>query len=85
MLEIEIKYFEDNQSKLSKDYPNMFVLIKEKDLVGGFLTENEAMSEGARIFGRSNFLIRNVNNINQEVRVPALSLGIIHANFERNI
>jgi len=45
-----------------------------------FDTEEQAISEGARQFGLQPFLVRRVHSKEQEVSIPALTLGILRAN-----
>lgn len=79
MLETEIKFFRKNQEDWIKKYPGKFVLVKGEKLIGVYTSEDEALAEGARHFGLTSFLIRNVNDDDRVVHIPALTLGIINA------
>ncbi|HCG03263.1 MAG TPA: hypothetical protein DEV93_22335 [Chloroflexi bacterium] len=61
-------------------YPGRFVLVKGDELVGAFDTMEDALREGARRFGLQAFLVRRVVSEQEEVRVPALTLGLLTAN-----
>jgi hypothetical protein len=86
MLEKERECFDLKKPELLEDHRGKFVLIKEDDLVGVFNTIEEAMSEGARLFGLQPFLVRQINNaVEEEINIPALNLGILNANSTRPI
>lgn len=86
MLEKERKFFDRKKAEFIGDHLGRFVLIREDKLVGVFNTIEEAMSEGARRFGLSPFLVRQVSNlVENEINIPALSLGILNANSTRPI
>jgi hypothetical protein len=86
MLESEQKYFDEHKDELVEKYLDRFVLIKGEELVGVFNTVEEAISEGARRFGLSSFMVRQVSKeAEAEVYIPALSLGLLNANSTRSI
>lgn len=86
MLEKERKFFDRKKAELIDDHLGKFVVIKENEMIGVFNTIEEAMSDGARRFGLSPFLVRQINNtVDNEVNIPALSLGILNANSTRPI
>jgi hypothetical protein len=78
-LEQERKFFNDQQVEWSKLYPGKFVLVQGQELIGVFDTAENAVSEGLRRFGLNPFLVRNVLEKEEEVRIPALMFGLIHA------
>ncbi len=78
MLDKEREYFAQHQTELQREHPDKFVVIVGDRLAGAFPTQEEAIAFGAREFGLTPFLVRNVNQpANVEVRVPALVLGIL--------
>lgn len=79
MLEKEIKYFEDNRAQWLKEFPGKFVLIKDENLIGYFDNQKDALAEGARRFGNQSFLVRKVEESDEVIYIPALTLGILHA------
>ena len=86
MLEKERKYFDRKKAEFIAEYLGKFVLIKENKLIGVFNTVEDALSDGARRFGLSPFLVRQVSNsVETEINIPALSLGILNANSTRPI
>ena len=80
MLEKERKYFENNRSEWLSKFPNKFVLVKGEQLIGTFDKLEDALAEGARRFGTESFLVRKVEESEQLVYIPALTLGILRAN-----
>ena len=80
MLEREIQYFEDHRGELLAKHRHQFVLIKGDQLIGAFQTNEEALSEGARLFGLDSYLVRQVEESEEPVTIPALTLGILGAN-----
>ncbi|MBI3576009.1 MAG: hypothetical protein HY083_10225 [Gammaproteobacteria bacterium] len=79
MLDTERKIFQVSQPKWLKEQPGKFVLIKDEKVVGFFSTQDEALTEGARLFGLNSFLIRQVEQTEELVYIPALSLGLLRA------
>jgi len=83
MLEAEIKFFIENQQDLAAKYPGRYLLVKGDTVSGSYQLEMDAISEGVRQYGLSSFLVRHVNQVQHDVCVPALSLGIINAPSDR--
>jgi hypothetical protein len=79
MLEREIKFYNENISEWLKSQQGKFVLIKEEKVIGFFNSIEEAVSEGARLYGLSSFLVRQVLIKQDEIKVPALTLGVLYA------
>ena len=79
MLEKERKYFESNRSIWLKEYFGKFVLIKEENFLGTFDNQRDALIEGARRFGKESFLVRKVEESEELIYIPALTLGILRA------
>ncbi|MBM4170165.1 MAG: hypothetical protein FJ215_13565 [Ignavibacteria bacterium] len=79
MLDKERKYFEAHRAEWLKTHPSKFVLVKDEELIGVFETQQEALVEGARRFGTDSFLVRQVEESEQIVYIPALTLGILRA------
>ncbi|MEJ7624212.1 MAG: hypothetical protein WKF34_09485 [Pyrinomonadaceae bacterium] len=86
MLEKERRFFEKKKTELVDEHLGQFVLIRESKLIGIFNTIEEALAEGARQFGLSPFLVRQItNSAKAEINIPALALGILNANSTRPI
>jgi hypothetical protein len=85
MLDAERELFDSIQPNLRATCPGQFVLIKGKQLVGTYPTIQDALAEGARRFGLQNCLVRSVDYVQEEVSIPALTLGIVSANTSHTI
>jgi hypothetical protein len=86
MLEKERQYFSEHHAELLSRHLGKIVLIKDEELVGSFNTIEEALAEGARRFGLTPFLVREVSATEEkEVNIPALVLGLLRADSSRPI
>ncbi len=85
MLTQEIKFYDEHLQEWLKTNSKKFVLIKESDLIGFYNTFDEALSEGARRFGLESFLVRQVIEKQEDINIPALSLGILNADTTHSI
>jgi len=85
MLEKERKFFEQHRLEWMKNSPGQFVLVKSDELIGTFDTLQAALTEGARRFGTESFLVRQVEEAEQLVYIPALTLGILRANSTHSV
>jgi hypothetical protein len=80
MLEMEIAFYEKNLEKWLTMYPGKFVLVKGMELVGVYDTNEQALATGASLFGLTSYLIRRVEKNKEDIRLPALTLGLLYAN-----
>ncbi len=85
MLESEIDYFEAHREELLAKHRHQFVVVKGSELIGAFSTDEEAITEGARRFGLESFLVRKVEESEEPINIPALTLGILGANTPRPV
>ena len=86
MLERERQYFSEHLVELLSQHLGKFVVIRDDELIGAFNTIEEALADGARRFGLTPFLVRQVTNATEkEVNVPALTLGILRADSSRPV
>jgi hypothetical protein len=83
MLETERQFYSENLATWLTQHPGKHVLVKGRELIGAFDTNEEALSEGARHFGLEPFLVRRVQERQEDVNIPALTLGILRANTTR--
>jgi len=80
MLEKELKYFQDHLDEWLKTKEGMFVLIKDEEVVGFFARIEDALSESANLWGQESFLVKKIEKKTAEpIYIPALTLGILHA------
>lgn len=75
----EIAYFEEHRQEWLKTYPDLFVLVMGRELVGAFSTFEEAYNVGVERFGNVPMLIKQVRESEPIERSPALMLGLIRA------
>lgn len=85
MLDEERAYFDEHLPDWLQHYPGKYIVVRGNELVGTFDTQEQALSEGARRFGLSSFLVRQVLESNPEVRIPALTLGLLNADSQRSV
>ena len=79
MLDVERKYYDENLPSLLEHYRGRFVVIKDHTVLGPFNTIEDALGEGARLYGLESFLARQVTETPPVVSNPALDLGLLHA------
>ena len=60
VLDKEREYFEANRAELVKKYKNLFVLIKDKELIGVHGSAREAYAAGLAKFGPVPFVVKQV-------------------------
>ena len=80
MLEAETAFFEENKANWASSHPGKFALIKGSEALGFYDTRDEALVEGARRIGLTPFLVRNVTEPEEPVRIPAMGVGVLSAN-----
>jgi len=80
MLEKELAFYEKNLSNWLREYPGKFVIIKDEELVGVFDTNEQALSAAASRFGLDSYLIRRIQKKSEDIKLPALTLGLLYAN-----
>jgi len=56
------------------------VVVKGERLLGAFDSIEEALGAGAAAFGPESFLVRKLGEKQDEVHIPALTLGLLRAN-----
>ena len=79
MLSEEREFFDERLPEWLTSCPGRVVVVKGRELVGVFDSEDEALAAGARRFGLAPVLVRRVQAVPEEADVPALALGILHA------
>jgi hypothetical protein len=77
MLDEEIKFFDESLDDWLKQNAGMIALIKGRELIGVYNTEDEALVEGARRYQLQSFLIRRIVREQPSISAPALTLGIL--------
>ena len=86
MLETERQFFSEHLAELLSQHGEKFVVVKDDELIGAFNTIEDALAEGARRFGLTPFLVRQVTaTAEKEINIPALTLGILRADSSRPV
>ena len=80
MLEKELKSFQDNLPNWLTCHAGQFVLIKGND-VDFFNSMDAALTEAVRRYGLDSYLIRCIAPKQEEIIVPALTLGLLRADI----
>lgn len=78
-LEIELGFYNEQKAELLKHYEGQFALIKGKELIGTYTTWGEAFNDGVKRLGNVPFLIKQVQEKDEVVQFPALSVGALNA------
>lgn len=79
MLDLERKYYDAHRAEWLSRYRGKFVLIKGTELVAFYTKLEEALTEGARRYGLKPFLVRRVDEAEESIHIPALTLGLLRA------
>jgi len=85
MLEQEQAYYAEHLTDWLSQYVDRFVVVKGESLVGVYNTMEEALADGARRFGLQSVLVRRVQPVQEEVKIPALTLGLLHADSSHSV
>jgi hypothetical protein len=81
MLDKEIDVYNKNLPEWLKANGGKFVAIKDDNVIGFFDTFESALSEAAKRYGLDSYLIRRVVQKQDDIIVPALTLGLLRANI----
>ena len=80
VLSEERDFFDRSLPEWLGKFPGKVALVKGQELIGVFDSEQNALAEGARRFQLQPFLIRRVQDVPADIRIPALTLGILRGN-----
>jgi len=84
MLETELKFLHTHKADLLQQYGGKFLVIKGEEVGGAYDTMNEALQGAAFTYGLDNVLIRRASDVDVEVSIPALTLGLMNADFSHS-
>lgn len=73
----ETGFYEQNRDRFIREHVNRHLLIKGRELIGSYLTVDQAVGEGVRRFGAGPFLVRLAGEDVPVASVPALALGLL--------
>ena len=75
---IEIETYNENKKELLKNYPGKFIVIKGKEILTSYSTQEEAYRAGLLKFGENAFFIKEVTIEDKQIAIPAYTMGLIH-------
>lgn len=81
VLEKELRFFDKIKADLLKTQKGKIALVKNEQLVDTFTTLEEAYREGVNRFGKEPFLIKPIEEKEEQQRIPALTANLLHANL----
>ena len=73
-LEAELKFYEEHRDEYLQRHRNLFVLIKNRELIGVFPEAEAAYREGINKFGLKPFLVKQVLEVEPVGVAPMASL-----------
>jgi hypothetical protein len=79
VLDKELAFFNKHKGEWVKNHPDKFALVKDEALIGTFDTAETAVTEGAKRFGSTAFLVRKISQSEENVFIPSLTLGLLYA------
>ncbi len=77
----EMQFYLESKAELLRTVEGKFALIKGRRLIGTYDAPDRAYAEGVATLGNVPMLIIQVQRDAPESRVPALTLGLIHADL----
>jgi hypothetical protein len=75
----EINWFGANRANLLDQHEGKWAIVHGEELLGAFDTFEEAYSEGIRMTGGEQFLVKRISETDEQTSVPALTLGLLNA------
>jgi hypothetical protein len=78
-LEEEYAYYQERKGELLKQSNGKFALVKGKELVGIFDTDQDDYKTGLLHFGNVPFLIIRIQEGDDKNWIPVLQLGLLNA------
>lgn len=79
MLDQERAAFSAHAAEWTRLHPGKFAVVKGDALAGVFDTIDDALAAGARAFGLEPFLVRQLGQPPEQIRIPALTMGLLRA------
>jgi len=83
-LERERAFYDAHEAEWAVAHPGRFVVVKGSRLLGVFESMEQALAAVAASFGLASFLVRKLGERQEEVNIPALTLGLLRANPEHS-
>lgn len=77
LLQEERDYFAANQAEWQLAFPGKFALVKGRQLISAFDRADDAVAAGLQKFEKGPFLVRSVEQAEQDLFIPALVFGLL--------
>lgn len=84
-LEKELKFFEEQRAEWLQNHAGKFALVKGRELVGVFDSDEAAYQAGVGRWGNTPFLIKQILLHDQIEQIPALMYGLVNADLSSTI
>lgn len=81
-LKKELVFYEQKKPELLAQHKGKYVLIKKEKIIDIFPTFEKAFAAGMKKFGNVPFLIKHIQEKNDIVHAPALTVGVISARIQ---
>ena len=75
-LETELRYFNEERTRLLQDAPGKFALVKGASLLGIFDSETAAIRHGYQTLGNVPFLVKKVTEVDIPLNFTSFHLGV---------
>ena len=75
-LETELRFFNQQRTRLLQDAPGKFVLVKGESLIGVFDSETAAIRHGYQTLGNVPFLVKKVTEVDIPLNFTSFNLGV---------
>jgi hypothetical protein len=85
VLEKERKYLDSHKDELLKKYGGKILVISGEEVTGAFDTMEEALQGAVTLHGLNSVLIRRPSEAQIEFSAPALTLGILNADYTHSV
>ena len=79
MLDKERAAFARHADEWGRIHPGKFAVVKDDQLAGVFDTIDDALASGARAYGLTPFLVRQLGQPPERISIPALTMGLLNA------
>lgn len=84
-LEKELKFFEERRAEWLQHHTGKYALIKGRELVDVFDSDEAAYQAGVERWGNTPFLIKQVLPHDRIEQIPALMYGLVNADLSSTI
>jgi hypothetical protein len=72
----ELNYYNEHKEELLRQYKDKYIVIKNNEVFGPYLTEQSAYRSAVERFGNEPFLIKLVNDLtNTAIQAPTAWVG----------